>query len=334
MLAYILRRLVWLAFVLVGMTLLSFVVTHLIPADPAKAAAGMDATAEQIERLKRDLGLDRPLHEQYLTYLGGLLRGDLGNSIVSRRPVRDDLADYFPATLELALWTIAAIVLIGIPLGVISATRRGGLIDLVTRVTATLWVAIPVFWFGLLLQLLFYLNLGWLPVGGQIDQGMVVSRITGLLTVDAVLQGNGAALVSALRHLVLPVTALALTRVAVVSRMTRASMLEVLSADYIRTGRAKGLKEGVVLYRHALKNAAVPVLTTIGTQIGFLLGGAILVETIFQWPGMGRYAVGSITGVDFPAIMGVTLLAALVFVTVNLLVDLAYVTLDPRITYT
>jgi peptide/nickel transport system permease protein len=334
MAAYVLRRLVWLGFVLVGMTLLSFIVTHLIPADPAKAAAGMDATADQIERLKRDLGLDRPLHEQYLLYLGGLLRGDLGTSIVSRRPVRDDLADYLPATLELTLWTVVAIVAIGVPLGVVSATRRGSLVDLLTRLLATLWVAIPVFWFGLLLQLLFYLNLGWLPVGGQIQQGIVVPRITGLLTIDAVLQGNVAALASALRHLVLPVTTLALTRVAIVSRMTRASMLEVLGADYIRTGRAKGLTERTVIYGHALRNAGLPILTTIGTQVGFLLGGTILVETIFQWPGMGRYAVGSITGVDFPAVMGVTLVAAGVFVTVNLLVDLAYVTLDPRISYT
>lgn len=333
MTAYLLRRLVWLAFVLVGMTLLTFIITHLIPADPAKAAAGLDATAEQIERLKRDLGLDRPLAEQYLIYLGGVLRGELGTSIVSKRPVRDDLIDYFPATLELTLWTVAAIVLIGIPLGVISATRRGGMIDLITRLLATVWVAIPVFWFGLLLQLLFYLNLGWLPVGGRLEQGLTVPRISGLLTVDAALQGNLTALGSALRHLVLPVTALALTRVAIVSRMTRASMLEVLGADYVRTGRAKGLKESAVVYRHALKNAGLPVLTTIGTQIGFLLGGTILVETIFQWPGMGRYAVGSITSVDFPAVMGVTLLASTVFVTINLLVDLAYVVLDPRISY-
>jgi peptide/nickel transport system permease protein len=333
MLAYVVRRLVWLVVVATGMTLITFAVTHLIPADPAKVAAGLDATAEQIDRAKHDLGLDRPLPEQYLIYLANLARGDLGTSIVTKRPVGDDLRDYFPATLELTLWTVAAIILLGVPLGVVSATRRGGLVDLATRLLATLWVAIPVFWFGLLLQLLFYLRLGWLPVGGRLDQGIDLPRITGLLTVDAVLRGDGAALASALRHLILPVLALALTRLAIVARMTRGSMLEVLGADYVRTARAKGLHERAVVYRHALKSAALPVLTTLGTQVGFLLGGAILVEAIFEWPGMGRYAVSSITGVDFPAIMGVTLLTSALFVTVNLLVDLAYVAVDPRISY-
>ncbi len=315
------------------MTLVTFVVTHLIPADPAKAAAGLDATADQIERLKRDLGLDRPLHEQYVVYLANLARGNLGTSIITKRPVADDLRDYFPATLELTLWTLAAIALAGIPLGVVSATRRGGLTDLLTRLFATLWVAIPVFWFGLLLQLVFYLRLGWLPAGDRLAPGIELPKITGILTLDAVLQGDGAALASALRHLILPVTALALTRLAIVARMTRASMLEVLGADFIRTARAKGLHDRAVIYRHALKNAALPVLTTLGTQVGFLLGGAILVEAIFQWPGMGRYAVSSITSVDFPAIIGVTLVASAVFVTVNLVVDLMYVVVDPRISY-
>ena len=333
MTSYLIRRLVWLVVVAVGMTLVTFVVTHLIPADPAKFAAGLDATADQIERVKRDLGLDRPLPEQYLIYVGNLARGDLGTSIITKRPVADDLHDYFPATLELALFTILAIVLVGVPLGVLSATRRGGLVDLLTRLLATLWVAIPVFWFGLLLQLLFYLKLGWLPAGERLDPGITLPRLSGLMAVDAVLQGDARALASALKHLVLPVLALSLTRVAVVARMARASMLEVLGGDYIRTARAKGLPEWIVVYRHALKNAALPVLTTLGTQIGFLLGGAILVEAIFQWPGMGRYAVSSITSVDFPAVMGVTLLASAVFVLVNLVVDLLYVVIDPRISY-
>jgi peptide/nickel transport system permease protein len=330
---FVLRRLAWLVLVAVGMTLLTFVLTHLIPADPAKAAAGLDATADQIERAKRDLGLDQPLPQQYLTYLGNLARGNLGTSIVTKRPVRDDLADYLPATLELTLWTLLVVVLVGVPLGVVSATRRGGLSDLLTRLFATLWVALPVFWFGLVLQLIFYLRLGWLPAGERLDPNVALAPITGLVTVDAVLRGNGEALLSALRHLVLPVLTLALARVAIVMRMTRAGMLEVLDADYIRTARARGLSERAVVYRHALRNAALPVLTTIGTQVGFLLGGAILVEAIFQWPGMGRYAVSSITSVDFPAVMGVALVAAALFVLVNLLVDVAYVALDPRITY-
>jgi peptide/nickel transport system permease protein len=319
--------------VVVGMTLITFVVTHLIPADPVKAAAGLDATADQIEKLRLDLGLNRPLPEQYLIYLSNLLRGDLGSSIVSRRPVLADLREYFPATLELTVYTLAVIVLVGVPLGVVSATRRGGTIDLLTRLFATLWVAIPVFWFGLLLQLLFYLQLGILPAGDRIGPGYAVPRLTGFMTVDALAAGDLGALGSALQHLVLPVLALALGRLAIVMRMTRASMLEVLGSDYVRTARAKGLHDRIVIYRHALRNAALPVVTTVGTQVGFLLGGAVLVEAIFQWPGIGRYAVSSITSVDFPAIMGVTLLASIVFVAVNLLVDLSYAVIDPRITY-
>ena len=333
MAAYIARRLAWLVLVAMGMTLLIFVITHLIPADPAKFAAGLDATADQIEQTKRSLGLDKPLPEQYLIYLGNLAHGDLGTSIITKRPVRDDLADYFPATLELTLWTVVIIAAIGVPLGVISATQRGGWIDLITRALATLWVALPVFWFGLLLQLVFYLRLGWLPAGDRLDSSIVLPRLTGLVTLDAILQGNAIAFVDGLRHLILPVLTLALARVAIIARMTRAGMLEVLGADYVRTARAKGLHERAVIYRHALKNAALPVLTTFGTQMGFLLGGALLVEVIFQWPGMGRYAVSSITSVDFPAIMGVTLAAASLFVLINLLVDLAYLLVDPRIAY-
>jgi peptide/nickel transport system permease protein len=331
--AYAAGRLVWLVLVAVGMTLLIFVITPLIPADPAKFAAGLDATADQIEQTKRSLGLDKPLPEQYLIYLSNLAHGDLGRSIITKRPVRDDLGDYFPATLELTLWTVAAIAIIGVPLGVISATRRGGWIDLITRVLATLWVALPVFWFGLLLQLVFYLRLGWLPAGDRLDSSIALSRITGLVTLDAVLQGNGPAFIDALKHLLLPVLTLALARVAIIARMTRAGMLEVLGADYVRTARAKGLHERAVIYRHALRNAALPVLSTFGTQVGFLLGGALLVEVIFQWPGMGRYAVSSITSVDFPAIMGVTIASASVFVLVNLIIDMAYVVADPRIAY-
>lgn len=315
------------------MTLLTFVVTHLIPADPVKAAAGLDATADQIEKLRRDLGTDRPLPEQYLIYIANLVRGDLGNSIVTRRPVLADLREYFPATLELTICTLIVIVLVGVPLGIVSATRRGGLIDLCSRLFATLWVAIPVFWFALLLQLVFYLRLGWLPAGDRIAQEYAVTRLTGFLTIDTLLAGDLAAFGSVLHHLILPVLTLALGRLAIVMRMTRASMLEVLGSDYVRTARAKGLHDRVVIYQHALKNAALPIITTVGTQVGFLLGGAVLVEAIFQWPGIGRYAVSSITSIDFPAIMGVTLLAAIVFVLVNLLVDLSYAAIDPRITY-
>lgn len=333
MIRYILRRLLWLVVVALGMTLLTFVVTHLIPADPAKAAAGLDATAEQIERAKEDLGLNRPLPEQYVIYVRNLLRGDLGTSIVTKRPVREDLRDYLPATIELALTAFVVVIVIGIPLGIAAAGRRGGLVDIITRFLATVWVAMPVFVFALLLQLIFYVKLGWLPAGERLDAGIKLEPITGMVTVDALLRGSGEAFWSGIRHLILPVLALALARVAVVSRMTRSSMLDVRSADFIRTARAKGLAEHTILYRHTLKNAAMPILTTLGTQLAFLLGGSILVEAIFQWPGMGRYAVSSITSVDFPAIMGVALVMSIIFILVNLLVDIAYLFIDPRVQY-
>jgi peptide/nickel transport system permease protein len=289
------------------------------------------AYAKDADEMRTKLGLDRPVHVQYVEWFGGLLRGDLGTSILTRRPVRDDLGDYFPATLELALWTIVAIVLIGIPLGVISATRRGGLVDLVTRLLATLWVAIPIFWFGLLLQLLFYLNLGWLPVGGRIEQGVVVPRITGLLTVDAALEGNLPALASALRHLVLPVTALALTRVAVVSRMTRASMLEVLGQPFVRTSRAYGLQERVIRYRVALRNALVPVTALFGLMLGYVLAGTVYAEIIFNRIGLGSVAVSAIGNRDWPVVRAAVLIYAIGFILGNLLADMAYRWLDPRL---
>ncbi len=333
MIRYVLRRLLWLVVVVLGMTLLTFVVTHLIPADPAKAAAGLDATADQIERAKEDLGLNRPLPEQYLIYLRNLATGDLGTSIVTKRPVRDDLRDYLPATIELALAAFLVVVALGIPLGIAAASRRGGAVDIITRFLSTVWVAMPVFVFALLLQLIFYVKLGWLPAGERLDAGISLEPMTGMVTVDAILRGNVDALLSGLRHLILPVTALALARLAVVSRMTRSSILDLSGADFIRTARAKGLAERTVLYRHTLKNAAMPILTTLGTQLAFLLGGSILVEAIFQWPGMGRYAVSSITSVDFPAIMGVTVVMAIIFMLVNLLVDVSYLFIDPRVQY-
>ncbi|MFN8473018.1 MAG: ABC transporter permease [Anaerolineae bacterium] len=333
MIRYVLRRLLWLVVVVLGMTLLTFVVTHLIPADPAKAAAGLDATADQIERAKQDLGLYRPLPEQYLIYLRNLATGDLGTSIVTKRPVRDDLRDYLPATIELALAAFVVVIVLGIPLGITAASHRGGIVDTITRILATVWVAMPVFVFALLLQLIFYVKLGWLPAGERLDAGIKLDPITGMVTVDSILRGNVAAFLSGLRHLILPVLALALARLAIVSRMTRSSILDLGGADFIRTARAKGLAERTILYRHTLKNASMPILTTLGTQLAFLLGGSILVEAIFQWPGMGRYAVSSITSVDFPAIMGVTVVMAIIFMLVNLAVDIAYLFIDPRVQY-
>jgi peptide/nickel transport system permease protein len=331
---YIVKRMIWLVVVVLGMTLITFTITHMIPADPAKIVAGLGADASAVEKIREEMGLDLPLHEQYLRYLKGVVRGDLGTSILTRRPVLDDLKDYFPATLELALAAMAVTMVMGVLMGVLSALQKGRFTDNVTRVFSTLWVAMPVFWFALLLQILFYGKLQWLPPGGRISEDIAMPpQITGLLLVDSLVALRFDAFGSASVHLILPVMALALTRVAEVGRITRSSMLEVMGVDYVRTARAKGLSERVVVLRHALKNAWLPILTTFGLQFGYLLGGTILVESIFQWPGMGRYALLSITSVDFPAVIGVTVLASFVFVLVNLGIDLSYRFADPRIRY-
>jgi peptide/nickel transport system permease protein len=331
---YLLQRLVWSVFVLWGVTLLTFVISHMIPADPAKIAAGLNATPDVVANVRRELGLDRPLHEQYVTFLGGLVRGDLGRSILSRRPVVDDLRDYFPATLELTLSTMVVIVAIGVPLGIVAALKRNSGVDVAINVFGSLWVALPVFWLGIVLQFFLYLKLGWFPIGGRIsDPAIVPETVTGLYSIDAVIRANGPTLLDVLHHLLLPVMVLALHNVAIVARMMRVSLLEVMHLDYVRTARAKGLTSQAVIRRHALRNAALPVLTVLGAQFRFLLGGALLVEAVFQWPGIGRYATDAILFVDFPAVMGVAVLAAVVTVIVNLTIDLLYVLVDPRIRY-
>lgn len=335
MLAYLVRRLVSLAFVLWGMSVLTFTISHVIPADPAAAAAGFNATAEQIAQYRRELGLDRPLPEQYLRYIAGIvLRGDLGRSILNQRPVRDDIATFLPASIELALVSLALCVPLGIALGVFTAVRAGRLADAATRAFAILGVSMPVFIVALLFQLLFYKELRWFPSGGRLGDAVArPAAVTGLLLVDSAVAGNWPAFVSALHHLALPAATLAVANLAVITRMTRSSMLEVLTADYVRTARAKGLGAGRVVVHHALRNAMIPVVTVIGLQTAALIAYVFLVEYIFSWPGIGSYAVRAILGLDFQPIMGITLLFSLVYVVVNFLVDLAYLALDPRIQY-
>lgn len=331
---YILKRLLWMIVVVLGMTLITFTITHMIPADPAKIAAGLGADASAVQKIREEMKLDLPLYEQYFYYVKNLFRGDLGRSILTSRPVKDDVRDYFPATLELALLSMLVTMVLGVLLGSLSALQQGRAIDNLTRLFSTLWVAMPVFWFALMLQILFYGKLQWLPAGARIAGEIAMpQKITGLLLIDSLLALRMDAFWSALVHLILPVTAVALTRVAEVARMTRSSMLEVLGLDYIRTARSKGLAERVIIMRHAFRNASLPIITTFGLQFGYLLGGTILVETIFQWPGMGRYAVRSITSVDFPAVIGVTVVASFAFVLVNLGIDLTYRFADPRIRY-
>jgi peptide/nickel transport system permease protein len=320
--------------VLLGVSVLTFFIAHVVPGDPVLVALGEHAREEQIVAYRRAYGLDRPVPVQYAVYLSRLIRGDLGISIRTRRPVLDDLREFLPATIELsgAAWLVA--LLLGIPAGILSAVFKDRIFDHLSRLGALIGASFPVFWLGLLLLGAFYYRLRWLPGPGRLD--VVISPPplrTGLLLVDAVLAGDGEALRNALRHLVLPALTLGLFSTAVIARMTRSAMLEVLYQDYIRTARAKGLREGRVVALHALKNAMIPTLTIIGISFGSLLSGAVLTETIFAWPGLGRYATASAISLDFPAVMGVTLVVAVVYTQVNLVVDLIYARLDPRVRY-
>ena len=318
----------------VGMTLISFIVSHTLPADPVGANLGQRSMEDPaiVAAFRAQWGLDRPLPEQYLTYVNNLLHGDLGMSIRTHMPVADDLSRYLPASAELAIIATLVGTLIGIPFGVVSAVRRNQWIDHVVRGVSLIGVSSPVFWLGLIALYIFYFRLGWLPGPGRLDVGMAEpTHITGMYTFDSLFTGNWAVLAASLRHLILPGLVLASVYLGLVTRMTRSSMLEVLSADYVRTARGKGLRPRSVIYRHALGNALIPTITVLGLAFGDVLAGTVLTETIFSWPGIGRYAYQSAVTLDFPAIMGVSLVIAAVFITVNLATDLAYVLLDPRL---
>lgn len=305
---YILRRLLLLAPMLLGMSLVTFSLAHLAPGDPISVQFGLDPRGMEpamVERLREAMGLDDPLPTQYLRYLGNLLRGDLGRSLATRSPVSCEIAARFPATLQLAIAAMGVVLLVGIPLGVVSAVKRGSLIDHLSMFVAVLGVSVPNFWFGIMLILFFALKLGLLPSGGRTD--------------------------GALTSLILPAVTLGTGMVGLVTRMMRSSMLEVLAQDYVRTARAKGLAPWLVVVRHGLRNALIPVVTTLGVQSAALLGGAVIVETVFAWPGIGRLAVNAIWRRDYPVILGTVLVFSITFVLMNLFVDLLYTVLDPRI---
>ncbi len=320
--------------VLLGVSVLTFFIAHVVPADPVLVALGEHAREDQIQAYRRAYGLDRPIGVQYVIYLRRLAAGDLGISIRTRRPVADDLQEFLPATVELGgtAWVIA--LLLGIPAGILSAVYKDRIFDHLSRIGALIGASMPVFWLGLLLLGTFYYRLRWLPGPGRLDVSAIgpPSR-TGLLLVDAVLAGDWAVLWNALRHLILPALTLGLFSTAVIARMTRSAMLEVLYQDYIRTARAKGLARARVVLRHALRNAMIPTLTVVGISFGNLLSGAVLTETIFAWPGLGRYATTSAISLDFPAVVGVALVAAVIYTTINLVIDLLYARLDPRVRY-
>jgi len=326
---YIVRRLIMLIPVVIGVTLITFVISNVIPANPARAWAGQKAPPEVVEEIAERYHLNDPLYLQYYYYITNLIKGDWGYSHSEHRPVIDCLRDYFPATFELTLWAMIIAIPIGIYLGVVSAVKRNKLPDHLSRVFALSGVSMPIFWLGLLLILLFYSYLGILPASGR---GIAPSHTyTGLYLLDSLLSLDFKTFLDDLRHLILPSITLSYATLAVITRMTRSSMLEVLRLDYIKTARAKGLPDKIVIYRHALRNAMLPTLTVSGLSFAGLLGGAVLTETIFSWPGMGRYAYHAISTLDFPAIMGVTFLMAVIFVIANLIVDILYAYLDPRI---
>ena len=333
-LRYAFKRLLYIVPVLVGVTLLVFIISHAIPGDPARMMAGQKASREAVENIRRSLGLDRPLPEQYVRYLSGLLKGDLGRSIRNQRPVLDDLKDFFPATIELTSVSMIFCIAVGLPLGIVSAVRRNRPVDHLSRVFSVIGVSMPVFWLGLMLLLLFYRNLGWLPGSGRLDVAVTPPvHVTGIYLMDTLFEGSWGKFASALSHIFLPAFCLSYVYLAIITRIVRSSMISVMGLDFITTARANGIAESVVVLKHCLKNALIPTVTITGLSIGELLGGAILTETIFDWPGMGKYVVDSVNFLDFPAIMGFTLVVSLVYVIINLLVDILYAFLDPQIRY-
>jgi peptide/nickel transport system permease protein len=334
LLVYVVQRLFWTAFLVAGITLLTFAMTNVIPADPARAAAGLEAREEQVQEMRRRMGLDRPLHVQYFGYMTSLVHGDWGIAGRSQRPVLDEIKDHLPATLELVAASMALAVALGIPKGILAAIFRGSLLDRVLQTLAVAGTALPAFWLALLLQLLFFLYFRLLPAGGRFTIiGTPPESVTRLYVVDALLAGNLPALKTALLHLVLPAVTLSLGLLANLTRITRKSVLNVLARDFVRTARAKGLGGRAVIFRHVLKNAAIPIITIAGLQTGYLFSSSVLVEVVFSWPGLGLYAVEAIGFLDFKAIMGATLVIAFIFVLINLVVDLSYALVDPRIRY-
>ncbi len=333
MLRYVIKRVLTVIPVLLGVSMLVFGFVRLIPGDPATVMLGERATAENIARVREQLGLNRPVHQQYWLFLTRALRGDLGTSVLRGEQVTQELVRRFPATIELTLGAILVALVIGIPAGAISAVRRGSVFDVVSMLVALTGVSMPIFWLGLMMVFLFSVALHLLPTGGRLPAGLDFTPITNLLLLDTLLRGDLNAFWEAVRHLVLPALALGTIPMAIIARMTRSSMLEVLSQDYIRTAHAKGLSNSTVMIRHALRNAWLPVITVVGLQVGRLLSGAILTETVFSWPGIGRWLVDAIYARDYPIIQGVTLIIALVFVGVNVLVDILYAFVDPRIRF-
>jgi ABC-type dipeptide/oligopeptide/nickel transport system permease component len=332
---FFLRRLGTSLFVLIGISVVTFFLARVVPSNPAELYIGPKARQEDIDRVTKQLGLDQPLPIQYAVYMQELLRGDLGNSISTKRPITQELADRIPATLELLFSGMFIAVVFGVPLGVLSARSQGKLFDAIVRVLSIAGVSMPAFFLGLVLQILFFRNLHILPLAGRVDGDLRFTspliEITHFILLDSILTSNWVTLKDAFLHLILPAVTLAAYPIGLIARMTRAAMLETLEQDYIRTAWAYGIKEHVVIYLYALKNAISPTLTVIGLTFAFALTGTFFVEVIFNWPGLGLFTVRSLLNLDYPAIMGVTLFGSIGYVLINLIVDLLQAWVDPRI---
>lgn len=325
---------IYFVFSIFGITVIVFLISNVVPVDPIYSVLGDQAdilSPEQIRQMKQVLGLDRPLHEQYVAYLRRLLQGDLGMSLFTQKPVSYELATRFPATLELAIIAFMIMLAIGVPVGIFSAVKKDTAMDTVARIMSLTGLAIPSFFLALLLLLAFYVNFGWIEPF-RLSQGMPSPpAVTGMFTIDSLLAGKIDVFLDALRHIIAPAFVLGFSASALISRLTRASMLEVLGQDYIRTAKVKGLVDRVITYKHALRNALIPTVTQAGVSLGSLFSGAVITETVFSWPGVGGFAAKAALSFDFPSIMGVAILIATIFVSMNLVVDLLYGYLDPRI---
>lgn len=333
MLKYTIRRLIMLIPVLIGMSIIVFAIIHLIPGDPARAILGERASQEALNQLREDLGLNDPLYVQYFRFLGDILTGDLGNSLRTKSPIIEEIGPLLAATFELTFASMAFAIFVGVNAGIISAWRHNSWIDLSSMLIALIGVSMPIFWLGLMEQWIFAQELGWLPSGARYNHREPIEAITHFYVLDSIIVGNWSGLWDVIKHLILPSIALGTIPMSIIARMTRSSVLEVMRSDYIRTARAKGVSQFWLIYRHALKNAFVPILTVVGLQTGSLLGGAVLTETIFGWPGVGRYVYEAISTRDYTVIQSGILVIATIFVLINLIVDLLYAYLDPRIRY-
>lgn len=326
------ERLIMMVFVVFGVSIITFLMSNVIPGDPARMIVGQRASEETYQQIRQQMGLDDPLVVQYLSYIKGIFTGDLGTSIRTQQPVINDLVAYFPATLEIAFFAFLIAIFFGVILGVITAVYNNTKWDYIGRIFSIGGVSTPVFLSGLIVIIVFYGKLGWFPASGRIDLFVEApTRITGFYTIDSLLTGQFDSFKNSLWHLILPSLILSYVQLSTITRQVRSSMIDVLNQEYIRTARANGLSHWFLIVRYALRNALIPTITVIGVSFGMLLGGAVVTEIVFNWPGMGKYVVDSIASLDFPAIMGFTIVIAVGYVIINLIVDLLYLVLDPQI---